>query len=567
MIHCDNLVKIYKSADLEVVALQGLNLDIESGELMAIIGNSGSGKSTLLNMLGGLDRPSAGKLIVGGKDLLKFNERDLVKYKRESVGFVWQNNARNLIPYLTALENVELPSLLQGNRKKERGWTNCTGKGGKSMKQTFKRIIAVMIVLCTLLAGCSSDKGAQKQTRYTGEITFLTFKQYNENSFNSLPEKAATLFEEQNPGLNVIIERVEYDEYHAEIKRRYEEEKLPDLFLVWGGEMLNYEQKGYLADVSDFLRRDDLRMEDYFANKFIEASSSNGKPVAIPFSLDIAEVVYRKSWFDKAELPYPNPDWTWNDFVAASKQLADAHPGKGGAIIPYDLTIYESFIVANGGSILSPDGKTAQGYFDGDASVEAFQTVFNSFGEGAFSPYTGYESAYDAFKNGLAGMGILSLGYLGTDLKMPADDLGFITLPVMNSGKPTAQLLNFTTMGISSQSANPEAAWGFVKYLFMDNNEISQEAYQEGLSVSKKVAETAKFDNPYIKEMFRAMEYTLLDKTAFIVNKDFFPAYYLGRLWSNFDSFRLADNDDYFKRLISDLAKIIDNKLLDYSLE
>lgn len=120
MIHCDNLVKIYKIADLEVVALQGLDLHVEAGELMAIIGNSGSGKSTLLNMLGGLDRPSAGRLIVDGKDLLSIREKDLVKYKRESVGFVWQNNARNLIPYLTAQENVELPILLQGKRKQER---------------------------------------------------------------------------------------------------------------------------------------------------------------------------------------------------------------------------------------------------------------------------------------------------------------------------------------------------------------------------------------------------------------------------------------------------------------
>jgi ABC-type lipoprotein export system ATPase subunit len=75
---------------------------------MAIIGNSGSGKSTLLNMIGGLDKPSAGKLAVDGKDLFKFDEMQMIDYKRETVGFVWQNNARNLIPYLTALENVEL---------------------------------------------------------------------------------------------------------------------------------------------------------------------------------------------------------------------------------------------------------------------------------------------------------------------------------------------------------------------------------------------------------------------------------------------------------------------------
>ena len=97
MIVCDNLVKIYKTTDLEVVALQGLDLTVEDGEVMAIIGNSGSGKSTLLNMLGGLDRPSAGTLLVDDKDLLKFDDQALVKYKRETVGFVWQNNARNLI--------------------------------------------------------------------------------------------------------------------------------------------------------------------------------------------------------------------------------------------------------------------------------------------------------------------------------------------------------------------------------------------------------------------------------------------------------------------------------------
>lgn len=120
MIKCENLVKIYKTADLEVVALQGLDLTIEAGELTAIIGNSGSGKSTLLNMLGGLDRPSAGRLWVDGKDMLKFTERELTAYKKETVGFVWQNKARNLIPYLTARENVEIPILLSGRRKKLR---------------------------------------------------------------------------------------------------------------------------------------------------------------------------------------------------------------------------------------------------------------------------------------------------------------------------------------------------------------------------------------------------------------------------------------------------------------
>ncbi len=118
MVQCENLVKIYKTTDVEVMALQGLDLTVERGELMGIVGASGSGKSTLLNMLGALDKPSAGSLYVDGKDLLKFDEEDLIKYKRETVGFVWQNNARNLIPYLTAIQNVEMPLLLSGHKNR-----------------------------------------------------------------------------------------------------------------------------------------------------------------------------------------------------------------------------------------------------------------------------------------------------------------------------------------------------------------------------------------------------------------------------------------------------------------
>lgn len=114
MVRCDNLVKIYKTSEVEVMALQGLDLTVERGEIMGIVGASGSGKSTLLNMLGGLDKPSAGSLFIDGKDMLKLGEKELIEYKRRTVGFVWQKNARNLIPYLTAVENVEMPMLLSG---------------------------------------------------------------------------------------------------------------------------------------------------------------------------------------------------------------------------------------------------------------------------------------------------------------------------------------------------------------------------------------------------------------------------------------------------------------------
>ena len=114
IIVCDNLVKIYKVAELEVFALQGLDLVVKPGELLGIIGASGSGKSTLMNILGGLDRPSAGRVWVDGLNLLDLSDAQLDRYRRTMVGFVWQQGGRNLIPYLDAQENVELPMTLAG---------------------------------------------------------------------------------------------------------------------------------------------------------------------------------------------------------------------------------------------------------------------------------------------------------------------------------------------------------------------------------------------------------------------------------------------------------------------
>ena len=114
IIICENLVKIYKVADLEVVALQGLELVVERGEMLGIVGTSGSGKTTLMNILGGLDRPSAGRVGVDGIDLLSLSDAALNQYQRNKVGFVWQQTGRNLIPYLTARENVELPMTMAG---------------------------------------------------------------------------------------------------------------------------------------------------------------------------------------------------------------------------------------------------------------------------------------------------------------------------------------------------------------------------------------------------------------------------------------------------------------------
>ncbi|HEY7489259.1 MAG TPA: ABC transporter ATP-binding protein [Streptosporangiaceae bacterium] len=119
-IMCDNLVRIYQTEGVEVVALQGLDLLIERGEMVAIVGASGSGKSTLLNILSGLDVPTAGTARVAGADLLTMTGRERLHFRRELVGFVWQQATRNLLPYLTAAQNVALPMRFSGRKARER---------------------------------------------------------------------------------------------------------------------------------------------------------------------------------------------------------------------------------------------------------------------------------------------------------------------------------------------------------------------------------------------------------------------------------------------------------------
>ena len=114
LLEMKNITKIFPG----VKALDNVNLTVEEGEIHAICGENGAGKSTFLNMIGGLDRPSAGSLFVAGSNLFTMNEKQLVHYKRDTVGFVWQNNGRNLLPYLTVLENVMLPMNLSNTKNK-----------------------------------------------------------------------------------------------------------------------------------------------------------------------------------------------------------------------------------------------------------------------------------------------------------------------------------------------------------------------------------------------------------------------------------------------------------------
>ena len=190
MIQADGLVKIYKTKQTEVLALQGLDLTVEEGELTAIIGNSGSGKSTFLNMIGGLDRPSAGSLTVGGKNLFTMTEKELVLYKRDTVGFVWQNNGRNLLPYLTVLENVMLPMSLSSTGKKKSKATELLEMVGMAHKK-YSRMnmlsggeqqrVAIAIALANSPQLLLADEPTGSVDMKTANYIFDVFTELNKN--------------------------------------------------------------------------------------------------------------------------------------------------------------------------------------------------------------------------------------------------------------------------------------------------------------------------------------------------------------------------------------------------
>ena len=190
MIQADGLVKIYKTKQTEVLALQGLDLKVEEGELTAIIGNSGSGKSTFLNMIGGLDRPSAGSLYVAGSNLFTMSEKELVLYKRDTVGFVWQNNGRNLLPYLTVLQNVMLPMSLSDTKKRKEKATQLLEMVGMSSKRKSRmnmmsggeqQRVAIAIALANSPKLLLADEPTGSVDMKTANYIFDVFRELNQN--------------------------------------------------------------------------------------------------------------------------------------------------------------------------------------------------------------------------------------------------------------------------------------------------------------------------------------------------------------------------------------------------
>ncbi|MFI6417879.1 ABC transporter ATP-binding protein [Streptomyces sp. NPDC050842] len=190
LIACDRLVRIFTTDGVEVQALQGLDLLVKEGELMALVGASGSGKSTLMNILAGLDVPTAGSASVAGCDLLAMDGKARLRYRREVVGFVWQQTARNLLPYLTAAQNVTLPMQLRGRtkRKAERaeellsmlGIADVRDRRPHQLSGGQQQRVAIAVALANNPSVLLADEPTGELDSATGEQVFAAFRRANE---------------------------------------------------------------------------------------------------------------------------------------------------------------------------------------------------------------------------------------------------------------------------------------------------------------------------------------------------------------------------------------------------
>ncbi|MFD5898063.1 ABC transporter ATP-binding protein [Streptomyces sp. NPDC060366] len=195
LIACDRLVRIFTADGVEVQALQGLDLLVAEGELMALVGASGSGKSTLMNILAGLDVPTAGAAKVAGSDLLGMDAKARLRYRREAVGFVWQETGRNLLPYMTAAQNVALPMQLshRGGRRRraERtaraesllamlGVADCRDRRPHQMSGGQQQRVAIAVALANSPSVLLADEPTGELDSATGEQVFAAFRRANE---------------------------------------------------------------------------------------------------------------------------------------------------------------------------------------------------------------------------------------------------------------------------------------------------------------------------------------------------------------------------------------------------
>lgn len=416
------------------------------------------------------------------------------------------------------------------------------------------KIIGILLaaaLTAVTLAGCSSDKPKFEEVTITVLMPDQSIAGPLGEQINALLDKSKPFVEEQNPGLTVNVVKVSGEQYADQIQTQK-----PDIYWFSPYELTQPQNEGKLYELNPLLEQANVDITQYYPSNLLDMTTDDGKLYGIPLAAYNMAVAYSKSWFSNAGLEEPRPNWTWEQFESDAIALQEANGSNVafGASIPLYPEYIESIVLSRGGSFLSPDGRQASGFVDGPVTVETMAWLKGLADKGALDPApTGDLSLIGKTK----GMDI-SVTPLINSFMTTNSDIGIVPLPSMN-GDYMVSAPYVTAFGINSASPHPEAAMKYIFALTMEDNEITREAYQIGMSISKEVFENGGAENnPSLAIDYQLLPYS--QKRAIMHSGGWVEA--MG-YYSNYFMLMMQDDESEIVPTLQDIAQGIDATLSD----
>ncbi|WP_158301619.1 extracellular solute-binding protein [Paenibacillus mesophilus] len=291
---------------------------------------------------------------------------------------------------------------------------------------------------------------------------------------DELMDKVKRQFEENHPELTLNVYTVH--NYHDKLRQYMAEHQAPDLILMDSARGKEYDRLGYLADLTPYLQRDNVNTDD-FIKPFQDLMTVDGEVIGIPLAGATMAVFYNKSWFDRAGLPHPEAEWTWETFAETAKVLmaseGDPKQWKYGASLYYHTNILEPIVLSRGGRFISPDGTRVKGYLDSPETIAALQWAADLIHvHKAAAPMVDY-GFRRLFWEGRMGMIVDYIDAMHGITKNMKEPFGTAPMPKFADGA-RVNVAAAGAIGISSQAANPEAAWLFLKQMLISRSALSE---------------------------------------------------------------------------------------------
>ncbi|MFC5530892.1 ABC transporter substrate-binding protein [Cohnella yongneupensis] len=411
-------------------------------------------------------------------------------------------------------------------------------------------ILLTMVLASVILAGCSD----QPKTEFdNAEITVLVQDQGNSalgKQINALLDDSKALVEKESPGIIVHLVRVPPEQYADKIK-----ELKPDIYWFAPFELALPQSAGKLYDLNPLLDNAGLDITQYFPRNVLDMTTVDGKLLGMTLSAYNITVGYSKSWFDNAGIPYPQNDWTWEDFESAAVALKSANGGDSsnvyGAGIPLYSEFVEPIVMGMEGAFLSPDGTQASGYLDGPATVNTVEWLKGLLEQGVIDKQYNGDVAEIGVKRGMA----VTLSPLISSAAQTNPDIGIVALPSM-TGEAQVSAPYITAFGINASSVHPDAALKYIYALTLEDNEVTRQAFRLGISVSSAVfAAIGDELDPSLTLNYNLLPFA--QKRASMVSREYSLA--MGQYENTFSS--MIQTDMEIAPTLTQIAQGIDSKL------